>query len=87
MINLFAILRVFLAGLGNLTVCFVRKMFRISFSLLCIKYILFWYYRSARHEGDIKHTKTRYYVSHEMRGSCTIHVHGGAKRPKKGHLD
>ena len=34
-----------------------RKMLWILFSLLCVKYIFFWFYRSIGFEGNIKYAK------------------------------
>ena len=33
------------------------KMLQILFSLLCVKYILFWFYQSVGFEGNIKYAK------------------------------
>ena len=35
----------------------VRKMLRILFSLLCIKYIFFWFYRSVRFKANVEYTE------------------------------
>ena len=51
---------------SNMNSANVRKMLRILFSLLCIKNIFFWFYRSVGLEANIEYTKKRYYVSHGM---------------------
>ena len=35
----------------------VRKMLRILFSLLCITYIFFWFYRSVRFKANVEYTE------------------------------
>ena len=35
----------------------VGKMLRILFSLLCIKYIFFWFYRSVRFKANVEYTE------------------------------
>ena len=35
----------------------VRKMLRILFSLLCIKYIFFWFYGSVRFKVNVEYTE------------------------------
>ena len=35
----------------------VPKMLRILFSLLCIKYLLFWFYRSVRFKANVEYTE------------------------------
>ena len=35
----------------------VRKMLRILFSLLCLKYIFFWFYRSVGFKANVEYTE------------------------------
>ena len=51
-------------------------MLRMLFSLLCVKYILFWFYRSVGFEENNKYAKNAkkgYYVNHRMRWRCSFH--------------
>ena len=53
----------------------VPKMLRILFSLLCIKYIFFWFYRSVGLKANVEYAEKRYYISHGMRWCCRFHFH------------
>lgn len=53
-------------------------MLRMLFSLLCVKYIFFWFYRSVGFEENNKYAKNAkkgYYVNNRMRWRCSFHFH------------
>jgi len=50
-----------------------RTMLQILFSLLCVKYIFFWFYRSIGFQRNNKYAKKRYYISHGMCWHCSFH--------------